>query len=172
MRITDKRINKLIIKFRKELSNRGLDDILEHLEYPGGIVWITEKQYKASNKGEQTESSCLAYMKKVEEHGDTPGQIDIPLFKIILIKERVLQLGDKEFLHLLAHECSHILFGIRKTSQRHLIEPACDILAKYFFGFSKPRGATLGYTHDDEAFAKIYGKRKLQKIKRQTLDKP
>lgn len=153
MVITDKRINTLIKQFYSTLTKNRLDDMLEYIEYPGGIVWVTEKQLKLS---QDKLNHAAAYIKKIQEHGATAGQIDIPLFKIILVKERVLHLNNKEFLHLLAHEVSHILFQARKIP---LEEYACDVLADHLFGYAKPNGSTLGYFHDKEAFEKIYGKR-------------
>lgn len=151
MEITDKRINQLIEQFYTSLSNNGIDSTLEYLSWPGGIVWITEKQYQA-DKG--YDEGTVAYIRKMVEHGNTPGAVNIPLFKIVLIKERALKLSDEEFLHLLAHECSHIFFGVKKHPDEEL---ACDVLAEHFFGFSKPKGSTIGYLYDDEAFREIYG---------------
>ena len=157
MRITDKRINRLIKRFRKDIVKMGLDDILEYIEYPGGIVWITEKQLSAGY------SNATAYVKEVTQHGTTAGQINIPLFKIVLIKERVLKLSDREILFLLAHEYSHILINVKKTPGK-LHDWICDTLAEYFFGYKRKKGTLLGYMHDKEAFTKIYGKKKADEI--------
>jgi len=154
MEITDKRIKRLIKRFEKRLLRYGWDAILEYLEYPGGIVWITERQ---SKRKKDLSGNAIAYIKKAVEHGNTPGQDDIPLFKIVLIKEQVLALSDKEILHTLAHEVSHIFFKAKRRPT-NFEEYACDTLADCFFGFKKPKGATLGYMHDEVAFKKIYGK--------------
>lgn len=159
MKIINTRINSLIEKFFNVIVENGLTSFKEYLSYPGGIVWITEKQYEKSIKREK--QITLAYIRKIIEHGNTAGACDIPLFKIVLIKERVLNLTDDEFLHLLAHECSHIFFQARKNPYE---EYACDILAENFFGFKKPTGSTEGYIHDKEAFIKIYGEKKYKEF--------
>lgn len=149
MEITDSRINQLIEKFNQRLIEPGLWQTLEFFHYPGGIVWITEKQFKAAKGYNDT---CLAYIRQVQ-----PMKYGSPsAWRIVLIKERVLKLSDDEFLHLLAHECSHVLMGAREHPER---EWACDVLAEHFFGFKKPEGSTVGYLHDDIAFEKIYGKK-------------
>lgn len=135
----------------------GLDDILDYIEYPGGIVWITKKQLPTGHQ------QPVAYVKKVTQHGTTAGQINIPLFKIVLIKERVIKLNDREILFLLAHEYSHILIDVRKTPGK-LHDWICDTLAEYFFGYKRKKGTLLGYMHDKEAFSKIYGKKKANQI--------
>lgn len=157
MRITDKRINQLIQKFRKNVEKMGIDDIFEYIEYPGGIAWITEKQLADKYQ------SAAAYVNKVMEHGNTAGQINIPLFKIVLVKERVVKLNDREFLFLLAHEYSHILIGA-KRKHGEVEEWMCDTLAEYFFGYRRRKGTTLGYLLDKEAFSKIHGEKKTKKI--------
>lgn len=153
MMIKDKKINSWIDEFYRILAKNGIDDVLEFLSYPGGIVWITEKQ---AGLAKDISIETVGYFKKIEEHGDTPGQIDIPLFKIILIKERVLNLDKQGFMYVLAHEISHIFF---KAQKNPLEERACDILAECFFGFKKTRGSTLGYLYDAEGFEKVYGKK-------------
>lgn len=157
MEITDKRLNRLINQFKGRLEKMGLSDVLEYIEYPGGIVWITEKGFSPDNQ------RAVAYVKKIAEHGNTAGQVNIPLFKIILIKERVLKLSDKEFLFLLAHEYSHILIGAKKKPHK-LEEWMCDTLAEYFIGYKREKGATLGYLLDKEATTKVYGKKKAKQI--------
>lgn len=149
MQINDERINKLIGDFGKSLTEKGLHFTLEYLDWPWNVVWITEKQPRAID-------NCDAYIRKIEAHGYTAGQSDIPLFRIVLIKERVLELSDGEFLHLLAHECSHILLMVKNHPDQEL---ACDVLAEHFFGFPKPEGSTLGYLYDDIAFEKVYGRK-------------
>lgn len=107
--------------------------------------------------------NAVAYVKKVTEHGSTAEQVNIPLFKIILIKERVLKFSDKEFLFLLTHEYSHILIGA-KSKPHKLEEWMCDTLAEYFIGYKRKKGATLGYLLDKEATIKVYGKKKAEQI--------
>jgi hypothetical protein len=147
MEINDNRINQLIKKFGRHLVAHGLEMTIEFFHYPGGIVWITEKQFKAAKGYDDT---CLAYVRKVR-----PLKHGLPsAWQIVLIKERVLKLTDEEFIHLLAHECSHVLMGAKEHPDQ---ETACDVLAEHFFGFKKPEGSTIGYLHDDIAFEKIYG---------------
>lgn len=157
MEITDKRLNLLIKQFKSHLGEMGLSDVLEYIEYPGGIVWITEKRLSPKYQ------NATAYVKKIAEHGDTAGQVNIPLFKIILVKERVLKLNDKEFLFLLAHEYSHILIGAKKKPYK-IEEWLCDTLAEYFIGYKKSKGSTLGYLLDKEATIKVHGKKKAEEI--------
>lgn len=147
MEINNSRINQLIQRFYQHLTDHNLDKTLEFLHDPGGIVWITEKQFKA---GKIYDHTCVAYIRQVEPFKDGI----LSAWKIILIKGRVLKLSDEEFLHLLAHECSHILIGAREHLGQ---DSACDVLAEHFFGFKKPAGSTLGYLYDDIAFESIYG---------------
>lgn len=157
MEITDKHINRLIRRFKSNIGKMGLNDILEYIEYPGGIVWITEKQLSPKYDG------AVAYVIKVVEHGNTAGQIDIPLFKMVLVKERALKLSDDDFLAMLAHEYSHVLIGV-KRKLGDVEEWMCDILGEHFFGLKRKEGSLLGYLHDKEAFTKIYGKKKADEI--------
>lgn len=153
MEIKDKRINKLISKFRSRLGERNLDDVLEFTEYPGGVVWLSEKQLSPEHE------DSVAYVKCVIKHGSTPGQKDTPLFKIVLVKERVLKLNDRDFLATLAHEYAHVLMKGDSRSGK-LGEYASDILGRYLFGYKKSKGSLLGYIHDKEAFEKIHGTKK------------
>ncbi len=157
MEITDKRINKLIKQFERNIGKMGLGEILDYTDYPGGIVWITEKQLSV---GYQNAVACT---KKVTEHGSSSGQVNIPLFKIVLVKERVIKLSDREVLFLLAHEYSHILILVKKKPHK-LDDWMCDALAEYFFGYKREKGSLLGYLHDKEAFTKVYGKKKADEI--------
>lgn len=151
MEIQNERINGLIQQFFDTLASNGLFETQEFLSDPGGIVWITEKQYTA--KVRQPDGACLAYIRKVVSNGNTPGAVGIPLFKMVLIRERVLALSDPEFLHLLAHECSHIVLDAKSYPYR---EPACDVLAEHFFGFPKPAGSKVGYLLDAEAAPHLF----------------
>ena len=153
MKINDLRINKLIDKFWERMAKNGMDDFYDYFSYPGGIVWITEKQYKMKKNYDE---DATGYIKKTKR--GTSKADDKPCFKIVFIKECVLRLDDKEFLNSLAHELGHIFFLAEQFPQK-FDEYACDILAEYFFGFPKPKGSSSGYLHDNEGFKKIWGRK-------------
>lgn len=154
MEIKNPRLRKLISKFQRMVSIKmGMSEFDDFLDYPGGIVMVTKKV------AGQKHQNAAAYTRQISGAQKIGDDIVSPRkFKIFLIKEEAEKLSDKEFLHLLAHEYSHILI---RCNHNKLEDWACETLAGSFFGYRKPKGSTLGYLYDKKAFEEIYGKHKI-----------
>lgn len=140
------RIEKLIVSFKRELCKKGFDRICDCLVYPGEILLVNRKSLPDKDM-----DNANAYIEKVDlsKIPDASEKGDHPYWIIYLIKEELVKMSDKDVLHLLAHEASHILMSCeaRFYSDLHILsEQACDVLAEKFLGFPK-KDRRQGYIH-------------------------
>ena len=136
----DERIEKIIRLFKKNLSENGFDRILDCIECPGGIIVVERKDILKKKMDDANAFIEIAKEGQGSRH---------PYWKIFLIKEEVNKMDDRDILHTLAHEISHILLSdeTKWYSDLHILsEQACDTLADKYFGFPK-KDKIHGYIH-------------------------
>ena len=147
---SEERLEKLIEKFWARFQGNAFSGLDVLVAYPGGFELITSKD---ANRAKLS-SDGIGYIARIfrDENGN---KIINPCFKIKVLKDWFDNATDREVLFMIAHELSHAVMQIRHGKWH---DYAADVLAEHYFGIKKPKGSTLGYLYDEEAFEKVYGK--------------